>query len=52
MDDRDMGEMFLKLMTGNEVRPYYGLDITNISSENHQEWEDSRKSNWVLWKIK
>ena len=30
---RDIGEMLLKLMLSEEVRFFYGVDITNVSTE-------------------
>ena len=37
ISDRDIREMFLKLMLSEEVRSFCGVDVTNVSTED--KWE-------------
>ena len=50
MSDRDIGEMFLNFMLSEEVRSFYGVDITNVRTE--EEWEKHRSGGWEMWERK
>ena len=36
MADMDIGEMLLKFMLGEEVGPFYGVDVSNVRTE--EDW--------------
>ena len=44
MEDRYIGEMFLKYMMGKEVRPFCGVDATKFRTE--EDWEINRIGGW------
>lgn len=51
MADRDVGEMFLNFMLGEEVRKCCGVDITLVRSTDpgDADWEKGRPKNWEHW---
>ena len=49
--DRNVGEMYLDLILGKELSMYCGVDIIHMRSEDHQELEGSRQSNWDRQKL-
>ena len=50
MVDQDIGEMSLNFMLSEEVRFFFGVDITNVSTE--EKWEDHRSRGWKFWEWK
>ena len=42
--------MFLKFMLSKDVRPYRGIDISNMRTE--EEWEGGRLGRWKRWERK
>lgn len=51
MADRDIGDMFLNFLLGEEVREYCGVDVSWVRSADPEdaEWEKSRLMNWERW---
>ena len=46
--DIDIGEMFLNFMLDPKLRPYCGVDVSEIRSDD-QEFEQGRRSSWEAW---
>ena len=47
MADRDIGEMFLKFMLSEEVRPFCTVDVSNV--RNGEDWERVYLGGWEIW---
>ena len=50
MVDQNIGEMFLNLIPSEEVRPFCGVDVTNVFIE--EEWEKDISGGWEIWEMK
>ena len=48
--ERDTGEMFLNLILSEEVRYFYGVDVTNVRTE--EGWDRDRSGGWERWESK
>ena len=52
MMNRDVGDIFLNFIPGYKLRPYCGLDVTHVVSEDNLELEGISYPNWERWEIK
>ena len=44
MEDRDIGQMLLNFMLSEELRPFCGVDVMNVSKQ--EEWEKDISEGW------
>ena len=50
MADRDIREIILRFILSKEVRPYFGVDKSNVCTEDY--WEGGRLGVWGGWESK